>query len=127
MYDGKVITTDTIPLNAWIGKLIKSVDIYSLQEHRAVTPPSNETNISKFLLYNIKRFPNDRLFLIEKFQCSNEIVTTGRIKNDESAPAPITDENIKKRISKFHAIQKVDHTYLFPMNMLFDFSKQITL
>ena len=67
-----------------IGRPIKPIDVYNMIDKKSITPPSGESNISKYLDYTMKRFPVDKLSLADEFKYSHKIVTVLRRGNGAS-------------------------------------------
>ena len=115
--DGSDLAATTIAANAFIGNLIKSIDVTTYNGEKMITPPTIEKNIRSYLMSQLKLIPSDRLKYMSEYSYSPKVVSLAQ--RDHTIDS--TNTNIVDRIKKWHKRQKTGYQYYFDMYMLSPF------
>ena len=118
--DDSDLSTTTIAVNAFVGCLFKSIDVSTMNGEKMITPPSIENNIRSYLLRQLKKIPPNKLKYMD-YSYVPDVVHVATRDSTSVTAADRTNDNIKSRISKWHARQKAGYTYYLDMGMLSDF------
>ena len=118
--DGSDLAATTIAVNAFVGNLFKSIDVSTMNGEKMITPPSIENNIRSYLLRQLKKIPPTKLKYMD-YSYVPDVVSIATRDSTSATAADRTNDNIKSRISKWHARQKAGYTYYLDMGMLSDF------